>query len=104
MSVDISEILNWIDAGGSVVSAGGINKAIVEAGVGNDTDSEGGTISDMMTGTCVEKYGTYSKNVTLADTKYFMVEGYRSVFFFDSRILNEDTLYRSSLSSPGDKS
>jgi len=43
--------------------------------VDNDTDSEGGAVSNIVTGTYGEKYGIYSKNVTSADAKYFMVEG-----------------------------
>jgi len=58
----------------SRVSTSGPGEKTVEAGVGNDTDSEGGTVSDIMTGTCGE-YETESKNVTSADTKYFLVEG-----------------------------
>ena len=61
--------------GGSLVSAGGTGEATIEAGIGNDTNNEGETVSDMVTGTCVEKYGTDSKNVTSTDTKYFLVEG-----------------------------
>ena len=34
------------NVGGSLVSAGGTAKETVEAGVGNGTDSEGGTILD----------------------------------------------------------
>ena len=41
------------DAGGSAVFVGGTSEATVEAGVGNDTDSEGGTVSNMVTETCV---------------------------------------------------
>jgi len=63
------------DTGGSLVSLGITGEKIVETGVGNDTDSEGGTVSDMVSGTYVEKYGTDSKNVTSSDTKYFLVEG-----------------------------
>ena len=74
MNVDVSETRTGFDVGGSIVSAGGTGKKALSAGVGNDTDSEGGTISDMVTRTCVEKYGTDSKNVTSADRKYFLVE------------------------------
>jgi len=35
------------DASGSLVSAGGTGEETVKAGVGNDTDSEKGTVSDM---------------------------------------------------------
>jgi len=82
MSVDISEILYWLLCSGSLVSADDTGKETVEAGVGNDTDSEGGTVSDTVSGICVEKYGTDSKNVTSAGTKYFMVDGllYRYLF------------------------
>ena len=61
-------------AGGSGVSTGGTSEETVEAGVDNDTDSEGGTIPDIMTGACGEKYETDAKNVTSTDTKYFLVE------------------------------
>ena len=43
MSVDIS-----------LVSAGGTGKETVEVGVGNDTDSEGVTVSDTVRETCIE--------------------------------------------------
>ena len=46
-----------------------------KAGINNGTVSDGGTVSDIVIGTCGEKYETESKNVTLADTKYFLVEG-----------------------------
>ena len=62
------------DAGGSLVSAGGIGKETVEAGVGNGTDRERGTVSDAVRGAYLEKYGLDSKNVTSAYTKYFLVE------------------------------
>jgi len=61
------------DAGGSVISDGGTGEATVEAGVDNGKDSEGGTVSDMVAGTCVEKYGADSKNVTSAYIKSFLV-------------------------------
>jgi len=47
----------------------------VKAGVGKDTNSKGGTVSDIVTGTCGEKYGINLKNVISANTKYFLVEG-----------------------------
>ena len=57
------------DAGGSLVSAGGTGKETIEAGVGNDTDNEGGIVSDAVGEACVEKYETNS------NTKYFLMEG-----------------------------
>ena len=57
------------DANGSVVYADGTGEATVEAGVGNGTDNERETVSDMVTETCVEKYETDSENVTSVDTK-----------------------------------
>ena len=60
---------------GFEVSIGGTGEEIIEAGVGNDIDSEEGTVSDIVTGTCGEKYGIDSKNVTSAETKYFLVKG-----------------------------
>ena len=74
MSVDVSEFRTGFDAVGSEVSTDGTGEETVEAGVGNDTDSKGGTVSDIVTGTCGEKYGIDSKNVTSTDTKYFLVE------------------------------
>ena len=62
------------NAGGSLVSVGDTGEETVEAGVSNGTNSKGETVSDMVTETCVEKYGTDLKNVTSADTKYFLVE------------------------------
>ena len=58
------------DADGSRVSTGSTDGETVEASIGNGTDSEGGTISDIVTGT----YGTDSKNAISADTKYFLVK------------------------------
>jgi len=45
-------------AGESRVSIGGTGEEITEAGIGNDTVSEGGTMSDIVIRTCEEKYGT----------------------------------------------
>jgi len=66
--------LTGFNAGGSVVSVGGTGKETLSTGLGNDIDSEGGTVSDMLTEAC-EKYETDSKNVSSADTKYLLVEG-----------------------------
>jgi len=75
MSIDVSETQIGFDVGGSRVSTGGTGGETVETGIDNDTDSEEGTVSDILTRTCREKYRIYSKNITSADTKYFMVEG-----------------------------
>jgi len=37
------------DVGGFVVSAGGTDQKVVSAGIDNGIDSEGGTVSDMVT-------------------------------------------------------
>jgi len=62
-------------AGRSGVSTGGTGEEIIEAGVGNDTDNEVGTVSAIVIRTCGEKYKTDSKNITSAETKYFLVDG-----------------------------
>ena len=49
MSVDVSETRTGFDASGSIVSVGGTGKKSVSASVSNGTDSEGGTLSDMVT-------------------------------------------------------
>ena len=49
------------DVDGSRVSTSSTNGETIKAGVGNDTDNEGGTVLDIVTGTCGEKYGTDSK-------------------------------------------
>ena len=41
----------------------------------NEIDCGRGIYFDAVTGPCGEKYRTYSKNVTSAYTKYFMLEG-----------------------------
>ena len=74
MNIDVSEISNWLSCRGSKVSTSSTGDETVEAGVGNDTNSEGGTISDIVTGTCGEKYGTYSKTIASVNTKYFLME------------------------------
>jgi len=61
--------------GGSVVSTGNTGVKIVEAGVSNNTNSEEGIVSDIVTETYGEKYRTDSTNVTSSDTKYFLVGG-----------------------------
>jgi len=67
----------------------------VEAGVGKDTNSEGGTVSDIVTGTCREKYRIDSKNVISVDTKYSSGGIITTIFFLCSRIPYKDTLYKS---------
>ena len=42
---------------------------------GKGTDGERKMDFDAVTGSCGEKQGTDSKNMTLADTKYFLVDG-----------------------------
>jgi len=74
MSVAYLKYRTSFDAGGSGVCTGGTCGETVEAGVSNDTDSEEGTVLDIVTGTCGEKYELDSKNVTSADNKYFLVE------------------------------
>ena len=64
------------DSAGSLVSAGNTGEETVEAYVGNGTDS------DTVTKTCVEKYETDSKNVTSADTTYFLAEGLQHQYLF----------------------
>ena len=73
MSVEYLKSRTGFDACGSVVSVGGTGKETLSTGLGNDIDSEGGTVSDMLTEAC-EKYETDSKNVTSANIKYFLVE------------------------------
>jgi len=51
MSVDISKSRTGFDASGFLVSTDGSGEETVEAGVGNRTDSERGTVSDMVTRT-----------------------------------------------------
>ena len=63
------------DAGGSEVATSGTNEESSEAGAGNDTDSGRKIILEAITRYCGEKYETDSKNVTFADTKYFLIEG-----------------------------
>ena len=82
------------DVGGFLDSAGGTGKETVEAGVcgtvketveavvGNDTDNEGGIVSDVMRGACIEKYRTDTKNTTSADTKYLWRD-YRTCILFE---------------------
>ena len=62
------------DAGGSVVSADGTGEATVEASVSNDTNSEGGSVSNIVMGTCRRNKEPTQKNVKSADTKYFLME------------------------------
>jgi len=74
MSVDVSEIPNWLWCWWIQSFYCDIARETIEAGVGNDIDSEGGTVSDIMIKTCGEKYEINSKNVTSADIKYFLAE------------------------------
>ena len=62
-------------AGESRVFIGDTGEKTVKAGVGNSTNSEERTVSDIVIGTGGEKYETDSKTVTSGDTKYFLVEG-----------------------------
>ena len=63
------------DASGSRVYTGGTGEETIEAGAGNDIVSDGRSVSDIVIGTCGEKYGIDSKNIISANTKYFLVEG-----------------------------
>ena len=47
----------------------------ITVGAGKGTNDEREIDSDAVTGPCGEKRGTDSKNVTSADTKYFLVDG-----------------------------
>jgi len=48
MSADVYEIPNWLGCRGSGVSIGDTDEKTIEAGVSNDTVSEGGTVSDIV--------------------------------------------------------
>ena len=78
MSVDVSEILNQFDAGGSEVSTSNTGEDSAEASIGtdagNDTDSGRRIILQSVTRCYGEKYRTNSKNMTFSDTKYFLTE------------------------------
>ena len=58
------------------MSTSGTCEESAEARAGNDTNSGREIVSEAVTGFCEEKYETDSKNVTSADTRYFLVEGY----------------------------
>jgi len=66
-----------LGAGSTVVYAGDTDNETSEtrAGMDNKTDNGKGIGSDAVTGYCGEKYETDSRNVTFADTKYFMLMG-----------------------------
>ena len=64
MSVAYLKSQTGFDTGGSGVSTSGTGGEIVKTGVGKGTDTEGGTVSEIVTGTCEEKYEIDSKNVT----------------------------------------
>jgi len=65
--------------GSSVVSVGDTSEETVGTGVGvgayNGIDGGRGINSNALTALCEEKYGIDSKNVTYADTKYFLLVG-----------------------------
>jgi len=63
-----------VDAFGSEVSSGGTCEEAGKVSAGKGTESEKGTDADVVPVTGGEKYETDSKNVTSADTKYFLVE------------------------------
>ena len=46
----------------------------MKTSIGKGTDSEGKIVSEIVTGIYEEKYEIDSKNITSADTKYFLVE------------------------------
>jgi len=64
-------------AGGVVLSSTDTDKETswTWAGAGNREDGERGTDSSVVTGPYKEKYEIDLKNVTSADTKYFLVDG-----------------------------
>jgi len=53
----------------------GVETSGTRAGADNGTDGARGIDSDVVTGLCGKKYGMDSKNMTFADTKYFLVIG-----------------------------
>ena len=64
MSVDVSEIPNWLGCRGILSFYWWYWRRNIRSWCGNDTVSDGGSVSDIVIETCGEKYGTDSKNVT----------------------------------------
>ena len=83
MSVNVSEIPNWLACNG-----------ILEAGVGNNTVDDGKTISDIVIGP-VERYETDSEHNI---SRHQILPGggiIAPISFFCSKIPNKDTFYKS---------
>ena len=88
----------------SRVSTSGPGEKTVEAGVGNDTDSEGGTVSDIMTGTCGENTKQTQKMYQQTqNTSWWRDYSTDILFVFWIPIKTYFINLGDNLSSPGDK-